>query len=127
MRSILDKIFDDKKAELDNTRLHRSLSELKSMVGDAPFCVDVINALAPNRWGTSRIIAELKRKTPFKGELRSNFDPVAIAGDYAQNGAAAISILTESQHFGGSIDFLTVIRERVDIQLLRKYFIFYDF
>ena len=127
MRNILDKIFADKKEELENTRRHRSLSELKSRVGDAPSCVDVVQALARKRWETSRIIAELKRKTPFKEELRSDFDPVAIAGDYAENGAAAISILTESQHFGGSLDFLTGVRERVDIPLLRKDFIFDEY
>ena len=71
------------------------------------------------------VIAEIKRQSPSKGVIRQDFDPVAIAESYSRNGAAALSILTEEDFFGGSLAYLTQIREKVpDIPLLRKDFIF---
>ena len=127
MKNILDKIFADKKEEMNEARRKYSLSELRSRTGDAPPCFDIFQALDPKRWETSRVITELKRKTPFKGELRKNFDLIAITEDYFKNGAAAISVLTEMRNFGGSLDFLTLIRGQVDIPVLRKDFIFHEY
>lgn len=122
MANILDKIFADKKEELDSTRRKVPLSELKGRLGDQPRVRNVQEVLVQSP--PSRIIAEIKRRTPFKGELRADFDAMKIARTYAENGAAALSILTESRHFGGSLDFLKQVREQVDIPLLRKDFIF---
>ena len=79
MGNILDKIFAEKKEELANTRRQRPLPEIKSMAESQVPCLDVMRVLDPARWNFSRIIAELKRRTPFKGEVRADFDPVAIA------------------------------------------------
>ena len=70
-----------------------------------------------------RIIAEVKRKSPSKGLIREDFDPVAIAKDYAANGAAALSVVTEERFFDGSLDSLSAIREEVSLPLLCKDFI----
>lgn len=69
------------------------------------------------------IIAEVKRASPSKGLIREDFDPVAIAKDYAGNGAIALSVVTEERFFEGSLDFLGAIREEVSLPLLRKDFI----
>ncbi len=66
----------------------------------------------------------MKRASPSLGRIRDDFDPVAIAAGYASAGAAAISVLTEPRFFEGSLDYLAAIRERVDIPLLRKDFLF---
>jgi indole-3-glycerol phosphate synthase len=71
-----------------------------------------------------RIVAEVKRSSPSLGRIRDDFDPVAIASDYAAAGAAAISVLTEERFFEGSLEYLAAIRERVDVPLLRKDFLF---
>jgi indole-3-glycerol phosphate synthase len=70
-----------------------------------------------------RLIAEVKRASPTKGLLRPDFDPVALACAYAENGAAAISVLTDQRFFQGSPDYLRQIREVVPVPLLRKEFI----
>jgi indole-3-glycerol phosphate synthase len=69
-----------------------------------------------------RIIAEVKKASPSKGLIRADFDPVAIARDYAAHGASAISVLTEERFFQGSLDDLAEIRGAVQAPLLRKDF-----
>jgi indole-3-glycerol phosphate synthase len=69
------------------------------------------------------IIAECKRRSPSRGVLRADYDPVAIAEAYAHGGAAAISVLTEPTFFDGSLDHLAAVRERVGLPLLRKDFV----
>ena len=69
------------------------------------------------------VIAECKRRSPSKGVLRAEYDPVAIARGYAVAGAAAISVLTEPTFFDGSLDHLAAVHAAVDIPILRKDFI----
>jgi indole-3-glycerol phosphate synthase len=70
-----------------------------------------------------RIIAECKRRSPSRGVLRSDYDPVTIARGYEKGGAAAISVLTEPTFFDGALDHLQAVREAVAVPLLRKDFI----
>ena len=69
------------------------------------------------------VIAECKRRSPSKGVLRADYDPVAIAKGYAAAGAAAISVLTEPTFFDGSLDHLAAVHDAVGIPVLRKDFI----
>ena len=77
-------------------------------------------ALAASRTG---IIAEFKRKSPSKGWIHADVRPEDVVPVYAANGAAALSILTDGQYFGGSLDFIRRVRPLVDIPILRKDFI----
>lgn len=70
-----------------------------------------------------RIIAECKRRSPSKGVLRPDYDPVAIARSYEKAGAAAISVLTEPTFFDGSLKHLRDVRAQVSTPLLRKDFV----
>lgn len=69
------------------------------------------------------IIAEAKKASPSKGIIRPDFDPVSIAQCYEQNGAGAVSVLTEEHFFQGHLDYLRLIRRSVGIPVLRKDFI----
>lgn len=127
MTTILDKIFDHKKEAVEEARRRLSLPTLKLKIRDQKPVRDVGKALTRKETGPSRIIAEIKRRSPFKGDLVGNFNAMQIARVYSENGAAAISILTEERHFGGSLDFLSEAREIVSVPLLRKDFIFAEY
>jgi indole-3-glycerol phosphate synthase len=73
------------------------------------------------------IIAEFKRKSPSKGEIRSDADPSALAEAYESAGAAAVSVLTEEDYFDGSLDDLRAVRQVVSIPIVRKDFIFEEY
>jgi indole-3-glycerol phosphate synthase len=76
---------------------------------------------------TINIIAEFKRRSPSKGVIRSQADPGEIASDYADGGAAGISVLTEENYFDGSLEDLRIVRSVVNLPILRKDFILDDY
>ena len=82
---------------------------------------------ALSRAGAINVIAECKRRSPSRGVLRADYDPVAIARGYASAGAAAISVVTEPTFFDGALDHLSAVRAAVDVPLLRKDFIISEF
>ena len=125
MSNILDRIFADKKKELPETKSKLPLPDIKQRIKEQQLVVDVYKALEKNN--TTRIIAEIKPKTPFKGELRKGFNAIDIARDYVEHGAVMLSILTESNYFGSRIEILSEIRKVSPIPLLRKDFIFDEY
>ncbi|MDH5458397.1 MAG: indole-3-glycerol phosphate synthase, partial [Nitrospinota bacterium] len=82
MSNILDEIFAAKRTELKGTRCEVPLAEVKNKIGDQRGVIPVMDALRASGEG-SKIIAEIKRRTPFKGDLVEQFDPLAIAKAYA--------------------------------------------
>jgi indole-3-glycerol phosphate synthase len=119
---ILDEILGHKRAELAAARFGEAPEKLARRAEETTEPVrDFVHAItsAPE----PRVIAEVKRRSPSRGEIRANFDPVACALAYAEGGAAAISVLTDEAFFGGHLDFLAAIRRAVSVPLLRKDFV----
>ena len=73
--------------------------------------------------GKLSLIAEMKRKSPSRGMLRERFDPVSLGQQLQEAGAAALSVLTDEQYFGGHLDFLRDVKQFTEVPILRKDFI----
>jgi indole-3-glycerol phosphate synthase len=98
-----------------------SVSQLEAIIMGQPAALDAKSILGATNM--IRVIAEIKRASPSKGDLAPIPDAAALAKIYAQNGAAAISVLTEERKFKGSLADLAAVRDAVDIPILRKDFI----
>ena len=117
---ILDTIIAHKQQELQIEEEQVPLATLKSKLANLPPTKDFRAAIAQS--DNINLIAEVKKKSPSKGIIREDFDPIQIAETYAKNGAAAISVLTDVRFFDGRLDYLSSIRQVVDVPLLRKDF-----
>ncbi len=119
---ILDKIVADNLIELQARKQRVPLDELQRLIVTQSPPVDFYRALQGK---IIKLIAEVKKASPSKGIIRADFNPVKIALTYADNGATAISVLTESKYFQGSLDNLVNIRKEIGnkLPLLRKDFI----
>ncbi|MBT5101789.1 MAG: indole-3-glycerol phosphate synthase TrpC [Planctomycetes bacterium] len=123
--SILDEISAHKRIEVAEAKNRISRLELGSVIENLPTPPSFSLALADGTHATPNLIAEVKYRSPSKGILCPDFDPIILAKTYAQNGAAAISVLTDEKYFDGSLDYLKNISDlNLDIPLLRKDFIF---
>ncbi len=124
---ILDEIVVDKRIELAASKRRASLARLRQMAHGQPPALDFAAALRGGARHAVPLIAEVKKASPSAGLIRADFNPVEIARTYADNGAAAISVLTEVKYFQGSLNHLRDIREALGdkrVPLLRKDFIF---
>lgn len=119
--NILDKIVIQKRKEVAQRKQSLPLASLKESIARRQTPLDLALALGGDQ---IHLIAEVKRASPSRGVLCPDFNPVALAKDYAQGGAAAISVLTEINYFEGSLEHLAAIREEISLPLLRKDFIF---
>jgi indole-3-glycerol phosphate synthase len=117
---ILDDIVKVKHREVAGRKKSTSPSALESAIEGMPPTRDFRRALAGRNCA---IIAEVKRRSPSRGVIQEDFDPVRIAGEYERHGAAAVSVLTDETFFGGSDADLTAIKRAISLPILRKEFI----
>lgn len=119
--NILDKILETKRAEMESAKAVKSFGDILAEArGVGRPVVSFAGALLSSPTG---IVAEFKRRSPSKGYINEAADVREVVGGYADNGAAAVSVLTDRDYFAGSLDDLRVAREAADIPLLRKDFI----
>lgn len=118
---ILDEIVETKRREVARRKKTIPLRALEKMIAGRPPACDFRAALDAD--ARCAIIAEVKRRSPSRGLLREDFDPVRIALEYESHGAAAVSVLTDETFFGGSDADLTAVKEAVTLPVLRKEFI----
>jgi len=119
--TVLDRILEARRAEVDHRKKVLPLTALKYGVKAATPLRDFSAALC--KPGLN-VIAELKPASPSRGVIRDPFDPVSLATSLESTGAAALSVLTEGEFFGGSLKNLRDARKSVALPVLRKDFIF---
>lgn len=124
MKDILEEIVAHKRIEVaaqkEQTPARKLYAEVEQMMAEGVSKRSLSQALTENDFG---IIAEFKRKSPSKGWIKEDGKPEEIPLSYEQNGAAALSILTDEMYFGGSLDFIRKARPLVKLPILRKDFI----
>jgi len=118
---MLDKIVATKRIEVERAKAALPLMELRKQLADVPAVHDFFGALSGGP--PIKLIAEVKKASPSKGVIRSDFDPVAIARTYEVHGASCLSVLTDEPYFQGSLDILRQVRAAVNLPILRKDFI----
>ena len=122
--SVLDDIIAGVREDMIVRRQAVSLAQLQERAAAQPPALDAWAALggldAPRT--DMKVIAEVKRRSPSKGDLAAIADPAALARQYDDGGASVISVLTEERRFGGSLADLDAVRAAVGIPVLRKDF-----
>lgn len=117
--NILHKIVRHKLQEIRQAKRIHPLKELRKQINSLPKPRNFARAIVKG----SGIIAEIKRASPSKGSLLPDLNVVTLAKDYATNGAAAISVLTDTQFFQGTLYDLSQVKKAVKVPVLRKDFI----
>lgn len=118
--SILEEILENTRQEVAVSKKIMPLEQLREMPGFQRHCFSLVNALHRKELN---IIAEIKKASPSKGFIRKDFDHYVLAQEYSENGASAISMLTDKKYFQGNIRFISDVRTSVSLPILRKDFI----
>lgn len=121
--TILDRILTVKRDEVAHAQRLRPLAEVELAAKAAGPVRPFAEALRRPAGAPMRVLAEIKRASPSAGPIRVDADPAEIAREYAEGGAAAISVLTDKQFFDGDLAFLARVRAACSLPLLRKDFI----
>ena len=122
---ILDEIVARSRLDLEQRKQEVPLAEVQAQAARQSPAKDALAALRAR--SAVHIIAEVKRASPSKGLLAPNFDPVGLARTYAAGGASLISVLTEPHFFQGSPDYLTAIKQVVEVPVLCKDFLYDEY
>jgi indole-3-glycerol phosphate synthase len=126
--NLLSEIVSSKQGRVDQAKKLVPLEQMRALANQARLGSRhhaLARALADE--SEINIIAEFKRHSPSKGEIKRDADPVITARAYESAGAAAVSVLTEEDYFGGSLDDLRAVRKTVSLPILRKDFVFDEY
>ena len=121
---ILDEIMAHHRERLPRVMAEVPLADLRAMAAVAPPPRDFVAGL---RGSGVALIAECKKASPSKGLIVPHYDPVRLARAYEKGGARAISVLTDTRHFQGTLEHLRDVREAVRLPVLRKDFHFHPY
>ncbi len=123
MSDFLEKIIQAKRSEVQQRMQSVPVEELQEAIAVQGRPRNFFQAVMNKGNKPVALIAEIKKASPSAGVIRPNFDPVAIAREYAAAGADALSVLTDEQFFQGELAHLKAVRDAVPLPVLRKDFI----
>ena len=124
MSDILEKILQTKSYEVKKAKSIKSIKDLESEINLVNDERDFLNAIiSKHEKKLSAVIAEIKKASPSKGVIRSDFNPSLIAKSYEDGGAACLSVLTDVDYFQGELGYLKEVKEACQLPVLRKDFI----
>lgn len=123
----LEKIWKYKRQELEATMRKRPLADVKAAARDLEAPRPFYEVLTAGDSTAPRIIAEIKKASPSRGVIVSDFDPVPIAEIYERHGASALSVLTDEHFFQGQLSFIAPIKQVVGLPILRKDFTLHEY
>ncbi|MDP3861619.1 MAG: indole-3-glycerol phosphate synthase TrpC [Phaeovulum sp.] len=121
---ILDRIKTYKLVEIAAAKQARPLAAIEAAARAAPPVRGFAAALTAKAASGYALIAEIKKASPSKGVIRSDFDPPALARAYQAGGAACLSVLTDGPSFQGAAEFLAAARAACTLPVLRKDFLY---
>lgn len=121
-RGFLRTVLDLKRRDIEAAKKRNPLSACRDQAEKSPSAVNLAEALSMSRPGNAGIIAEIKKASPSKGDIRLDLDPGNYAKTYTDAGARAISVLTEEHFFKGSLEDLRQVRAMTHLPVLRKDF-----
>ncbi len=123
MTNILDQIIADKRQEVARCKNAVPLDDIRARLRGIGKCRNFHKAVTKRNPRFINVIAEVKKASPSAGLIRADFDPVRIARTYEECGADAISVLTDEKYFQGRLEYLTNVKDAVQLPVLRKDFI----
>jgi indole-3-glycerol phosphate synthase len=124
LESLLQQIIDSRRLTIEASRQTLPLAKLREQSLSQRAQAEAYALMKALSVGDRiNIIAEFKRRSPSKGVIRADIPPADLAQRYERGGAAAISVLTEQEHFGGSLEDLRSVKSAVTVPVLRKDFI----
>jgi len=120
--NILESIVERKRVEVAQRKEELPLALLERRASDAAVARSLYAAMSDSG-GQTRVVAEIKRASPSRGAIKPGLDSAEQARLYSRSGAAGISVLTDGEGFGGTLEDLAVVRSATDLPVLRKDFI----
>jgi indole-3-glycerol phosphate synthase len=123
----LTRIVEHKKKEIEEARKRVSQAELQIKAEKRELCRPFFESLSWMKGDSVSIIAEIKRASPSKGDIRIDLDPASLAADYERGGAACLSVLTDSAFFKGGFSDFQAARQASNIPMLRKDFLISEY
>lgn len=117
---MLDEILFNKRQEVTSLKVKAKLENYKKKVKTLPATRDFLGVLQKEELS---LIAEIKKASPSAGVIREDFDPVQLAKAYEENGAAAISVITDEKFFQGNLEHLKLAKETTSLPILKKDFV----